>query len=32
MLGADPFWLSMKKKHGKDWRHTFNDPTTSIRR
>ena len=32
MLGADPFWQSMRKKHGKDWRFTFNDPTTSIRR
>mgnify|MGYP001252875727 CR=1 FL=1 len=32
MLGADPFWISIKKKHGKDWRHTFNDPTKSLRR
>ena len=32
MLGSDPFWISMRKKHGKDWRHAFNDPTTSIRR
>ena len=32
MFGADPFWLSIKKKHGKDWKHTFNDPTKSLRR
>ena len=32
MLGSDPFWISMRKKHGKYWRHAFNDPTSSIRR
>ena len=21
MFGADPFWISMRKKHGKDWKH-----------
>ena len=32
MLYADPFWISMRTKHGKDWRYVFNDPSKSIRR
>lgn len=32
MLYTDPFWINMRKKHGKDWRVIFNDPTKSIRR
>ena len=32
MFGTDPFWLSMKRKHGKDWKFVFNDPTKSLRR
>ena len=28
----DPFWKSMRKKHGKDWKFSMNDPTKSIRR
>ena len=28
----DPFWKSMRKKHGKDWKFAMNDPTKSIRR
>jgi hypothetical protein len=32
MFGADPFWLSIKKKHGKDWKEIWNDPTKSLRR
>ena len=23
MFGADPFWIRMRKKHGKDWKHMF---------
>ena len=25
MLGTDPFWLSLKKKHGKDWKEIMTD-------
>ena len=28
----DPFWKSMRKKHGKDFAFTMNDSTTSFRR
>ena len=28
----DPFWKSMRKKHGKDWGWQMNDPSKSIRR
>jgi hypothetical protein len=28
MFGTDPFWLSLKKKHGKDWKEIM----TSDRR
>ena len=30
-LGADPFWLSMRKKHGKDWKHLWNKNTGNRR-
>ena len=23
MFGADPFWIKMRKKHGKDWKEIF---------
>jgi len=26
-LGVDPFWLHMKRKHGKDWKIIMSDPT-----
>jgi hypothetical protein len=25
ILGTDPFWLSLKKKHGKDWKEIMTD-------
>ena len=30
--GEDPFWKSMRRKHGKDWAWQMNDSTKSIRR
>lgn len=31
LLGADPFWISMRKKLGKDWKALMSNPT-SIRK
>jgi len=25
MMGADPFWIAMRKKHGKDWKVIMNE-------
>ena len=32
MFKCDPFWKSLRKKHGKDWQYSFTDPTKSLRR
>ena len=24
-MGADPFWIAMRKKHGKDWKVIMNE-------
>jgi hypothetical protein len=29
---GDPFWKSLRRKHGKDWAWQMNDSTKSIRR
>ena len=31
MFNVDPFWLSMKKKLGKDWKALMSNPT-SVRK
>ena len=31
MFNVDPFWLSMKKKLGKDWKELMRTPT-SVRK
>jgi len=30
-MGADPFWVRIKKKHGKDWKEIMNNGTKSYR-
>jgi len=30
MYNVDPFWLSMKRKHGKDWQLMFQDFNTLV--
>jgi hypothetical protein len=29
---VDPFWKSLRRRHGKDWAAIMRDPTTSYRR
>ena len=31
-FGADPFWKSVKRRHGQDWKLIMNDPSQSYRR
>ena len=31
MFGADPFWISMRKKMGKDWKHIMNNNSGNRR-
>ena len=30
-MGSDPFWLSMRKKHGKDWKFIWNNNSGNRR-
>lgn len=31
MIYADPYWIAMRKKHGKDWKQIMASPTNSRR-
>ncbi len=31
MFGADPFWVKMRKKHGKDWKLLFSSNSGNRR-
>ena len=31
MHGSDPFWISMRRKHGKDWKQIMSNGTKSWR-